>query len=63
MIETKQIHRETLHKGDLLDLGNGAYFEVYAPWKGDVMTDKKGEVHQNNNSIVGKLTLVNFLCL
>ena len=62
-IETKQIHRETLHKGDWLDLGNGAYFEVYAPWSGDVMTDKKGEVHQNNNSIVGKLTFGKFSML
>lgn len=63
MIETKNIHHETLHKGDRLDLGNGAYFEVYAPWKGEVLTDKKGEVHQNNNSIVGKLTFGKFSML
>ena len=63
VVPIEQIHRETLHKGDLLDLGNGAYFEVYAPWKGEVMADKKGEVHQNNNSIVGKLTFGKFSML
>ena len=62
-IDTKQIHHETLHKGDRLDLGSGAYFEVYAPWKGEVLGDKKGQVHQNNNSIVGKLTFGKFSML
>lgn len=63
MIETKHIHHETLHKGDRLDFGNGAYFEVYAPWVGEVLGDKKGQVHQNNNSIVGKLTFGKFSML
>lgn len=62
-IDIKHIHHETLHKGDRLDLGNGAYFEVYAPWKGEVLGDKKGQVHQNNNSIVGKLTFGKFSML
>ena len=62
-IETKKIHREVLQKGDRLDLGNGAYFDVFAPWKGDVLGDSKGHVHQNNNSIVGKLTFGKFSML
>ena len=63
IIETKKIHREVLQKGERLDLGNGAYFDVFAPWKGEVLGDSKGHVHQNNNSIVGKLTFGKFSML
>ena len=48
--------------GDVIDLGGGATFEVYAPWS-DPILDGKGRPDPNNNSIVGKLVYGKFSML
>lgn len=58
-IERKKIPHSILRAGDTIDLGNGAIFEVYAPWD-TMMTDHSGKQHVNNNSIVGKLIFGTF---
>lgn len=58
-----KIPRDALFKGAVLDLGNGATFTVYAPWKDGYLTDKKGQPDPNNNSIVGKLVFGKFSML
>ena len=55
-----KIPRDALFKGAVLDLGNGATFTVYAPWKDGYINDKKGHPDPNNNSIVGKLVFGKF---
>lgn len=58
-IDRKKIPHSILRAGDTIDLGNGAIFEVYAPWDA-MMADQKGKQHVNNNSIVGKLIFGTF---
>lgn len=53
---------KALRKGDIVTLGDGAVFEVYAPWDTE-LTDKKGKADLNNNSIVGKLVAGKFSML
>lgn len=62
-VDKQNIPRSTLKKGDILDFGNGAYFEVFAPWEGEALKNDKGEVDPNENSIVGKLNFGKFSML
>lgn len=64
MIEKKHINHKSLKKGDSLDLGNGARFDVYGPkdtvpyeeakTKGDKQIGTSNQ-YMNNHSIAGKL--------
>lgn len=62
-LQKQHIPQSQLYKGDRLDLGHGAYFEVYAPWKNDPLKEKNGKIDQNNNSIVGKFVFGKFSML
>lgn len=61
-IAQKGVNHKVLKKGDTIDFGNGAIFTVFAPWN-DKLTDKKGHIDLNNNSIVGKFTFGKFSML
>lgn len=61
-LKNKNIPRKALTKGDEVNLGNDVNFLVYAPWS-DPIKDKKGNVDQNNNCVIGKLVYGKFSML
>lgn len=69
MIEKKHITHKVLQKGDTVDLGNGARFDVYAPSDSLSYAEAKAQrgkklgsqsKYLNNHSIAGKLVFGNY---
>lgn len=63
IIKDKGIKHTVLKRGDKIDFGNGANFDVLAPFGDDNRTDTERSKDLNNYSIVGKFTFGSFSML